>query len=296
MAGETAGGDHVAREKTPWWLWPNLLSLDAPTVAIAWLYLLALGTRNIFVDWASIITLGCAVWVIYVIDRIFDARSLARYSDRIHWDKRHRFHYKHRGWFLLGVIVALMVIAYNLLYLVPKEVFVAGLVPLLLCVGYIIVSARRVRTHPSNERVPFIKNSLAGYAFATGTVASAAAYRQASDVILLFVSPEVLSFALLCVLNITAVDLWAESDETEDEGHRDENEISLTTPLLLLSAFTLYQASTTNEMEQRLFIALFISSACFYALNRFRERFSEDLRRVLADVALLVPVPIFFLL
>lgn len=296
MAAPDLSPDPRNGSKTPWWLWPNLLSLDAPAVAVAWLYLLALGTRNIFVDWSSIITLGCVVWVIYVIDRIVDARALARYSERVHWDRRHRFHYKYRGWFLLMVIPVLMVIAYNLLYLVPKQVFVAGLLPLSLCALYVVVAKSRLRQDPSQERVPFVKNILAGFAFAFGCVVSAAAYRSTLEVTQLFASPAVLCFALLCVLNITAVDLWAESEEDGDEEKDDENEISLTAPLLLLSLFTFYKSAVSEGMAQNLFIALFISSACLYLLNMHRHRFSEDKRRVLVDVAMLVPVPIFFLL
>lgn len=27
------------KERAPWWLWPNLLSLDAPVVAVAWAWM-----------------------------------------------------------------------------------------------------------------------------------------------------------------------------------------------------------------------------------------------------------------
>ena len=62
-----------AETRKPWWLWPHLLSLDAPLVALAWQ------------DWWSRsegtplpgsrrLILGLGVWMIYLADRLSDAR------------------------------------------------------------------------------------------------------------------------------------------------------------------------------------------------------------------------------
>jgi hypothetical protein len=53
------------------WLWPNVLNLDAPLVAVLWQFLLAksmLVRLNPYEPWA----LGLAVWLIYIADHLID--------------------------------------------------------------------------------------------------------------------------------------------------------------------------------------------------------------------------------
>src|ERR1700753_2638698 len=61
-----------ARRSTPLWLWPNLLSLDAPIVAVLWQALFVGSYRARFDPLASAL-LFIAVWTIYVADRVIDA-------------------------------------------------------------------------------------------------------------------------------------------------------------------------------------------------------------------------------
>ncbi|CAN5274559.1 hypothetical protein BH23VER1_BH23VER1_17960 [soil metagenome] len=57
--------------RAPWWLWPNLLSLDAPLVACVWLWFFGACERLSF-EWEIYVALGGAVWCIYVGDRLAD--------------------------------------------------------------------------------------------------------------------------------------------------------------------------------------------------------------------------------
>src|SRR5580692_10930063 len=54
------------------WLWPNLLSLDAPLVAVLWQVLFV---RCFHAQGAALpaVLLVCAVWLIYAADRALDA-------------------------------------------------------------------------------------------------------------------------------------------------------------------------------------------------------------------------------
>src|SRR6185295_17351052 len=61
------------RQHTPVWLWMNLLSLDAPLVAVVWQDFLARVYPSVLRPagrWA----LGLAVWAIYLADRLLDVR------------------------------------------------------------------------------------------------------------------------------------------------------------------------------------------------------------------------------
>ncbi len=62
------------RERTPIWLWPHLLSLDAPIVAVVWQDFVARCYPSILYP-AGRWVLGLTVWAIYLGDRLLDVRS-----------------------------------------------------------------------------------------------------------------------------------------------------------------------------------------------------------------------------
>jgi len=78
---------------TPWWLWWNILSLDAPTVAVVWaaLFAHAIGSR---LSAGGATALALSVWIIYTSDRLLDgwtARNRAFLQERHLFSDRHRF-------------------------------------------------------------------------------------------------------------------------------------------------------------------------------------------------------------
>jgi hypothetical protein len=84
----------------PWWLWPNLLSLDAPLVAWLWQRLLA-QTFGVPLSVAAQGSLFLVVWLVYLIDRWLDA------TGPVH-THRHDFYRRYRlGTGVLIVVVAL---------------------------------------------------------------------------------------------------------------------------------------------------------------------------------------------
>ena len=64
-----------AARMRPWWLWPNVLSLDAPVVALVWQAAFA---RLLAVElgWTQRGLLAVCVWLAYCGDRLLDARRL----------------------------------------------------------------------------------------------------------------------------------------------------------------------------------------------------------------------------
>jgi hypothetical protein len=69
----------------PWWVWVNVLGLDAVAAALVWLPLFAnaVGARLVPAEY---VVLGCAVWCVYVADRILDGSMSGGMSG-----ERHRF-------------------------------------------------------------------------------------------------------------------------------------------------------------------------------------------------------------
>lgn len=90
-AESDASGDVAISSVLPrWWMWPTILSLDAPLVALLWQqafaesFAVSLGT-------ASRAILFLAIFAVYVIDRALDARALNR-RGHAPSTARHRFY------------------------------------------------------------------------------------------------------------------------------------------------------------------------------------------------------------
>ena len=99
---------------------------------------------------------------------------------------------------------------------------------------------------------------------------------------------------MLCILNISAIDLWEHAHRSSDPEIKASDELALTLPLLILGLASLIFALKDHELTTRpFFYAILTGAALLHVLNRTRSRFSMDSLRVLADVALLVPFLVF---
>jgi 4-amino-4-deoxy-L-arabinose transferase-like glycosyltransferase len=241
-----------------------------------------------YYPWVTFAILGLGVWVVYVVDRLVDVAVRGEASEQC--EARHLFHWRHRRWFKIGAVLAsLLCIALVVLHL-PIAVFSYLLVLGLLIGGYF---AMALFSNPRPHDVSYAKNLLAGGAFALGTAMAAHVYLPwgVNDLIR---SREFICFAVLCFMNITAIDLWERTARTHDEEVRAGAELSISLPLTLLGAASLVFALLDHEMATRpFFYAILTSAALLQVLNRTRQRFQIDTLRVLADVALLLPVGVF---
>src|ERR1035437_3449758 len=73
--------------ESPAWLWPNLLSLDAPVVAVLWQILFA-RCFQVPPDALAAILLLLTVWLIYAADRTLDAWKGECHSPRHEFYRR----------------------------------------------------------------------------------------------------------------------------------------------------------------------------------------------------------------
>lgn len=276
-------------KRKPIWLYPNLLSLDAPLVAVAWLYMFAKTWRVDYLPTTIYITLGLAVWVIYVVDRLLDGLMKRGGGEKL--ESRHEFHSKHRKIFgLMAVVVGLtaliLVIAQFMTKIYGYAVFGGLMVS-----GFFTLSILADHRH---HEIPYAKNIIAGLAFAYGTAMLAFAYTGFEGIRLLM-SPELICFVVLCILNISAIDLWEHASHSADLEIKATDELALTLPLILLGAAAMFCAAQETELIARpFFYAILTGTALLYVLNRTRARYSPDALRVLADVALLVPFLVFW--
>ncbi len=290
-----------SEQRKPLWLIPNLLSLDAPLVAVAWLYIFAKTWRVDYLPWVAYISLGLVVWVIYVTDRLLDISMRNGTSEKL--EARHEFHSRHQSVFrrlaliagVLSLILVTLPLKVNILGFrfntgLPMSVYGLSVIGVILVAGFFALSV--FSSHGPDE-IPYAKNVLAGLAFAYGTAMLANVFTGFN--LWEFVSSrELICFAVLCILNIAAIDLWEHARRSADPEIKAGDELALTLPLTLLGGAALVFASQDHELTTRpFFYAVLTGAALLHILNRTRSRFSMDALRVLADVALLVPFVVF---
>ncbi|MES2997008.1 MAG: hypothetical protein V4733_09385 [Verrucomicrobiota bacterium] len=271
-------------ERKPWWLLPNLLSLDAPIVALVWLYIYERCWR-LYIPWYAYVSLGLAVWAIYAADRLFDV-AISEGSNRL--EPRHEFHRKHRNWFRTGALLAFVSAALLTILRMPSAIYIylgAGAVLVAAFFGLAMVAKQE------RIEIPYLKNIIAGVTFAYGTAMTANLFRGEFNLFTMLRSTEFISFAVLCVLNISAIDLWEHAARAKDEEIAAADELALTLPLTLLGGTALVFALRDEIQTTRpFFYAILVSTALLYILNRNRPYLSTNVLRVLADAALIVPV------
>lgn len=334
-------------KRPAWWLLPNLLSLDAPLVAVVWMWVFARSMRVMYVESYSYWLVAGAVWSIYVLDRILDVwrqkRAEAKFANNdgidevnlpvTHLSPRHHFHWKYRAIFLSLVAIVIVYSIYAAFNIASESLLTAGFSGVFLVIAYLI--ARKL----DQGEITYFKNFIAGLTFAFGVAAPIVLERMdlysdanvmslsgvyyhftdASPVsfltaiefalvnsvkmtisslgVVMFQSYLPILFALLCFLNITAIDLWQKSRDSEDENEKDFCEAVIGTGLIVLVALSVFLAAfRLTETERTLAYVVMISAAMLQILNKRRSMFYLDGQRVLADFLMILPAPVVWVL
>lgn len=275
--------------RRPIWLVPNLLSLDAPLVAVAWLYMFAKTWGVNYHPEHEYLVLGLVVWVLYVADRLLDAGV---HGNSPRCQERHRFHQRHWRKFAVGAVIAALAALALVLTKSPMAIFGYLLVEAFLVAGFF---AMALFASPGTDEIPYAKNILGGLSFAFGTAMVAHVYLRDKGIIdLVLRSREFIAFAVLCILNISAIDLWEHASRSDDLEVKAQDELALTLPLTLLGGAALFFALQAQEQSSRpFFYAILTGAALLHVVNRTRAQFSLEALRVLADAALVAPLLVF---
>jgi len=255
--------------------------------------------RLVYHPWEAYVGLGLVVWVIYVVDRLIDASLRKSIPERC--EPRHLFHWKHRKIFGIAAGIASVVALALLFRYIPASIFVYLVGAAVLIGGFFGLS---MLSSSEPAEIPYIKNVMAGLAFAYGTALTAFIYQGASNFYEAMLSREVICFGVLCIMNISAIDLWEHANRSTDVEVKAADELSLTLPLTLLGAAAILFALKASPhpddsvdyglVTRSFFYSILTGAGLLYILNRMRNRFHMDTLRVLADVALLIPVLLFF--
>jgi len=300
---ETATTD--AKSGVPWYLWPNVLSLDAVAVALVWLWCFA-SSQHIPVMRNIYIILGLVVWFVYTADRLLDA---VRMRDEKLSTPRHLFARRCFLPLLVGCVIALGLAIWLVLTSLPRIlVFNGGMVISVMVLLYFLLRCSPVGT--IHSVLP--KELLCGIIFALGT--SFVVYATQESFKMYLRSPEVWAFGLLCGLNCAVISCW---EFREDRANGDGGSIAHLWPFLrqnyvivcfvfavlvgwggyrILSFINGANDATPNAISpipnvaSAILFSVALSAALIGVLGLLEKTLSTNVRRALVDVALLTPL------
>jgi hypothetical protein len=263
------------------WLWPNLLSLDAPLVAVVWLLLFA-GCLRVHVSPVTAALLACGSWTIYALDRVLD---VARPESRLEPGERHRFY--ERRWRAFVVAICLVGIASAATALtIPAPVRRGGLLLCLLVLLYLGI----VHGFGGRLRQWFPKEYAVGALFAAGVTLPFWSRMRHADPIEL---TAFVLFAVACQVNTVAIEYW----ESRERGRKDVSPATRWLgPRLIEVAAALSATAAALFIGLRgspfapAFAAVSLSATAFAWIASTRDRVPLDLSCVLMDGVLLSPL------
>lgn len=269
----------VRSNGVPLWLLPNLLSLDAPLVAVVWQSFLA-DCFALPLRMPGRLVLALTVWGIYLADRLLDVRRPATGVE----SARHRFYRNHRR-LAVGILTAVLVTDLLLiLFWLRPAVFRNGLI------ASAAVSLYLVFLHWKSDATRIPKELIVALLFTAGTflVAWTAAPNPAATLLL-----PALSFFLLCLANLVTIEMWEWRelrDEKSGRPHRTAiwlgRSCIIWVSALAIASFVFGNSAWWN--------AIAISAAAESLICAIGTRLSLEVRRMLVDAILLSPI--FFLL
>ncbi len=274
---------------TPLRLW-HLTSLDAPTVAIVWALAFAWVAGVALPLWVPLL-LALVVWVVYIGDRLLDARADSHTPQIPPLRERHYFHYRHRRVLLPLAVAAACAAAVIVFSLMPAAVRERNSVLAVAAGAYFsgVHSRRKLqKLLPPKLASLDSKELLVGLLFASGCALPALS-RAASG----SRSPHwplwstALFFAALVWLNCYAIDRW----ETVSQPTRNSRVLPAASLLGLVGMLLMAAVLYSNQPRAAALIAAGTGSAQLLAqLDRSQRCLTSLALRTYADLVLLSPV------
>lgn len=255
----------------------HLFSLDAPTVALAWMWLVA-RSAGVKLPWTEYAAMFLAVWVLYAADRLLDARQITgRRAAGL--ERRHHFHHKYRVGFCRGIGFACAGLA-ALIPGMPRVELQRYVLLGILLAGWLGL----IHT----VRKPLPKEFMVGIFFASAVFIPGAVRSTGMGGALLF--PAVM-LGVVCCLNCVFIYAWERGAGMVARAHPGTE---LTARIVVLVALGVAGVCGLGFLlpgpGRLILLACGESALLLLGLHFLRERVEKTSLRALADFALLTPL------
>jgi hypothetical protein len=263
----------------------HLASLDAPTVAVTWAWAFgwAAGVRP--PAW-PLLVLALAVWVIYVSDRLLDARAGLTGASGHLLQARHYFHWRNRRIFIPLCVCAAVTAGWMVLTRMPPMGLRSDSIVGLATLAYLS------NVHGANEGGGWIRRvtgrlsrlvpreCVVGVVFSAGCLLPVMARTRFPSSLAVAAT----AFAALAWLNVGAIGAWEGCREKRPRTRRAA--IVLACACLMLAAVLAESQAATAEVV----LAAGVSALLLAALDTMAEIMEPVVLRAAADLVLLTPL------
>jgi hypothetical protein len=271
----------------PLWLWPNLIGLDAPAVAVAWqlLFSQAFGAHLPIVFH---LILALSVWCVYLADRLYDATRAPDTGDKT---DRLNFTQKHFATLSGVTVIASLINLLLIIRFVPRHLIVTGLITACFLILYYIIRLKR----GSHQTSVIPREILCGMIFGLGTVIAPHAFLPEGNLAQFIIAA--LLLGLLCSANCVLISVW----EKEEDIAGNDNSIATASSRILpymskaLTALILIASAMAFLGPCSIHLAVTASASALRLLLHFEQHLSNRALRVLTDAVLLSPLPLIIL-
>ncbi len=249
----------------------HLLSLDAPTVAVVWTAFVA-RTTHVRLPAAELVALFLAVWLLYVADRLLDARSPGSAHGL---QARHLFHARYQRVFLVTAAVAAMALASLLAMMPPADRRLDVILAACLLGWFGLI-------HWLSPAGALPKELVTGLFFGAAACIPALTRHSAGSIAF-----DAALFAALCTLNGLLISDWEQPLGQRVRGvSPSRRSAALASALLLLILF----AFLFTTLQLAFLLAIALATLLLLALQAARDSIAPTTLRACADLVLLTPV------
>jgi len=250
-------------------LW-HLLSLDAPTVAALW-FTLAARAAHLHLHTADVASLALGVWMLYVLDRMLDARL----GETHQHEERHHFHGANQNFFLGAMVCAAPVLLWLLTRMESPLLHAYLLLGLALAAYFTLI-----HTRPFAHRIP--------KEFAVGVIFAAAVFMPEWIAGFARITvAQTICFMGICWLNFVLI--W-EREHTQLNGAHWSTRFAMRHTPLLLAALVAAGVGMCFAGQAAMSASVALSALVMMGLHCSRERMARLPFRIAADAALLTPL------
>ncbi len=263
-------------------------------VSLVWLWCFSVTERFRSLP-PTYLVLGLVVWLIYTVDRLLDAY---RMKDLSLSTPRHRFARRFMRPPLSAAWVLLLAAAiFLVLFKLQAVLIYHGLVISMMVLLYFVM-----RLSPkTNIQTLLPKEIFCGVVFALGSTYPV--HALPNNFLAGVLTAELGLFALLCALNCIAISVWEwREDQANDSGYSivqnwpgvRTNYVRFAFLLAVVAAWLGIRG--TSNFFAPILLSVALSAALIGAIGLAEAALSKNLRRVLADLALLSPLVVVPLL
>lgn len=273
----------IGGNPSPPWLWPNLLGLDAPAIAVTWQILFA---RSFGADIPMVLhlILGLSVWCIYLADRLYDSR---RTGETVAGTGRLMFTRSHFKPLAATLLAASVLNCVLIIRFIPEKLILTGLITASLLGGYYVIRLK------AGLRIAALipREILCGMIFALGCVITSHEYAPPGTNESQFWLAAFF-FGLLCSANCILISIW----EWEEDLAANDRSITTGSPrivrhigsaILVAGVCSLALASSGPGF---IYWAMAVSTFAQRIVLHYESRIGKPMLRVLGDAVLLTPL------